>query len=565
MRPPGFPLPEHLAAHIFSLLPVQDRGRLAQACRYTAHVARTYHVFADTPCFVNASTRDRISMAVDQRRRTVHVGDSHNVVPILQAFCEAFAGKPYQVCAVATSIPRPHHFCHDFCLAVAREPYPYGDFHSPVLDSSTPLNLLLQIEKLQAVLGSFRQYGPGASASAADDWAVVWGMVSQLQPLRYLALSAFISPPANLTFSPAEHLRFLRVLDLGNNSLTEVPSALQHLTQLVDLRLDRNLLATLPEWLSGLSRLQHLGLSNNHLAHIPDTVTAALTQLTRLDLMFNALTALPPSLYGLANLRDLSLAYNGLASISDDIQRLRALTSLEVRGNRLQALPETIGNLPALRRCYFDDNEAIFLPDSLFGLTTLQEWVLMFGDEGAAGFSSSAGTDILPECFGGLVGLRELALDGDVRELPSSLSRLTNLVSVNLSGLQSFPPSLGSLVKVTSLDIGFSDGALFPDSYGNLTALESIRLESCDALQRLPTSMANLKNVTLLIASGCGSLGASGAEGIECIGGMAQLQKVDLRLCGLAEVCCLLGVQYRAFVSVSVLLLTAFLAVCADF
>lgn len=98
--PPGLPLPEHLVADIFSILAPRDRARFAQACRYTAHVSRTYHVFADIPCLVTPSNTDRVGMAVEQRRRSVRIrrfcdGD---IVPVLQAFCEAFASLPYQVC-----------------------------------------------------------------------------------------------------------------------------------------------------------------------------------------------------------------------------------------------------------------------------------------------------------------------------------------------------------------------------------------------------------------------------------------------------------------------------------
>ena len=97
LRPPGLPLPEHLVAHIFSMLPPKDRAHLAQVCKYTAHVARAYHVYADVPCVLTATNRDQTGMVVEQRRRSVEIEYGNNIVVLLQAFCDEFASHPYQV------------------------------------------------------------------------------------------------------------------------------------------------------------------------------------------------------------------------------------------------------------------------------------------------------------------------------------------------------------------------------------------------------------------------------------------------------------------------------------
>ena len=182
-------------AHIFSLLAVQDRGRLVQACKYTAHVARSHHVFADVPCVVTASGLDRIDLAVEQRRRTVKIREG-NIRPLLQAFCEAFANDPYQVCC---------HVNHAVAIACSSQLLPPMLLPRTRRGSSisvailyrlwvllTPSHVLLplQIERLEAA---------GHLSGLLDEsWAVLWGLVSQLQPLRSLAVSVF-------AFSAGQH------------------------------------------------------------------------------------------------------------------------------------------------------------------------------------------------------------------------------------------------------------------------------------------------------------------------------------------------------------------------
>ena len=76
-----------------------------------------------------------------------------------------------------------------------------------------------------------------------------------------------------------------------------------------------------------------------------------------------------------------------------------------------------------------------------------------------------------------------------------------------------------------------------PDSYGGLTALARLSLWTCLALTRLPSSLASLTNLTRLSVDSCMALGASGVEGIECVGGMTGLLELELSGCNLSDVC----------------------------
>ena len=69
----------------------------------------------------------------------------------------------------------------------------------------------------------------------------------------------------------------------------------------------------------------------------------------------------------------LALRGCGLTSLPDSIGQLTALRQLELTGNRLTVLPETFGKLVNLERLYVDDNQLTALPHSIGNLQHLEE------------------------------------------------------------------------------------------------------------------------------------------------------------------------------------------------
>ena len=59
----------------------------------------------------------------------------------------------------------------------------------------------------------------------------------------------------------------------------------------------------------------------------------------------NLLTSLPESIGDLSALKALSAVGNQITALPQSIGNLQSLTSLELAGNKLEQLPETIGNL----------------------------------------------------------------------------------------------------------------------------------------------------------------------------------------------------------------------------
>ena len=76
----------------------------------------------------------------------------------------------------------------------------------------------------------------------------------------------------------------------------------------------------------------------------------------------NQLTSIPESIGNLTALRSLELDENELTSLPVGIGNLTALTSLDVSGNQLTSLPDSIGKLTALEMLNLVDNNLENLP-----------------------------------------------------------------------------------------------------------------------------------------------------------------------------------------------------------
>src|SRR5579863_5439376 len=69
----------------------------------------------------------------------------------------------------------------------------------------------------------------------------------------------------------------------------------------------------------------------------------------------------------------LSLRYCALDALPDSLDQLPNLQRLDVSGNQLTSLPECLGNLLQLKKLYVDHNQLTSLPASLGNLRHLEE------------------------------------------------------------------------------------------------------------------------------------------------------------------------------------------------
>lgn len=110
----------------------------------------------------------------------------------------------------------------------------------------------------------------------------------------------------------------------------------------------------LPREIGYLKNLRVLNISNNMIQEIPDTI-AFLAKLKAFNVSNNKLTHLPPSIGQLSKLVIIIANNNNLTSLPRQFSQLINLLSLNVSNNPLKSLPAEIAELASLRKFLTDD------------------------------------------------------------------------------------------------------------------------------------------------------------------------------------------------------------------
>lgn len=160
----------------------------------------------------------------------------------------------------------------------------------------------------------------------------------------------------------------LEVLDLQDNSITDLGLALKDLTKLRNLAVAGNHLASIPSYVFESLPLTEINAARNQLAGtlIPEGLND-LAALRTLDVSKNALTAIAKSeRLSLLSLQDLNVADNRLCAFPD-ASGWTSLITLCAGGNKLISIPEGLTSLPKLKILDLSRNSIIQL-DSRLGL-----------------------------------------------------------------------------------------------------------------------------------------------------------------------------------------------------
>ncbi|KAM9487330.1 leucine-rich repeat and calponin homology domain-containing protein 1 isoform 6-T6 [Clarias gariepinus] len=157
--------------------------------------------------------------------------------------------------------------------------------------------------------------------------------------------------------------------DLSKNRLTEVPPEVTRLVSLETLNLYHNCIRSIPDSIISLQSLTSLNISRNQLSVLPVCVCGL--PLRVLNASNNKLNALPESIGQLTNLMELDVSCNEVTALPRHIGRLKALRELNVRRNLLCVLPEDLADLP-LVKFDFSCNKVSTIPICYRKMTQLQ-------------------------------------------------------------------------------------------------------------------------------------------------------------------------------------------------
>nr|XP_022917612.1 leucine-rich repeat-containing protein 40-like [Onthophagus taurus] len=289
-----------------------------------------------------------------------------------------------------------------------------------------------------------------------------------------------------------EDVANLKILDLRDNKIKELPKEIAMLQHLIRLDLTNNDLTSLPNTLGLLPHLQNLQVEGNVLKNIRQDIIKGGTsrilkhlrdKLNEEDMKVSpshAFKPLPvetsefPNKYVMRNSRSLNLGMKDLTSIPDTVfeDALAAeVTIVDLCKNKLAVVPEGLKLVSQnVSELNLSVNVLKTVPDFLCDFVRLQ-----FID-----FSRNCLTE-LPERFSILKNMRELILSNNrFTSVPNCIYALQNLeillisdnqvTNINVDGLK-------QLQRLATLDLSNNDIGTVPPELGNMKQLRHLELK----------------------------------------------------------------------------------------
>ncbi|MGY4818141.1 leucine-rich repeat-containing protein kinase family protein [Pseudomonas chlororaphis subsp. piscium] len=165
----------------------------------------------------------------------------------------------------------------------------------------------------------------------------------QLAGLKRLDLSCGLTEFPREIFDLADSLE---VLNLSGNALSSLPDDLHRLTRLRVLFCSDNHFTQMPACVGQCAQLSMVGFKANRIEHVP---AAALPPLLRwLILTDNRIEALPDELGQRPHLQKLMLSGNRLTRLPQSLGQCHQLELIRIAANRLSELPTFLLGLPRL-------------------------------------------------------------------------------------------------------------------------------------------------------------------------------------------------------------------------
>ncbi|KAF5119529.1 hypothetical protein DV452_001612 [Geotrichum candidum] len=176
------------------------------------------------------------------------------------------------------------------------------------------------------------------------------------------------------------HCAEIEHLDVSENPSITIPSDfVQACTNLKSIRYVRNRAIQFPLNVLYACHLSYLDLSQNLISHLENIDFSKLSSLITLDLHGNKLSSIHESISDLKSLQCLNLSSNDLSEIHPSICSISTLRQLDFSFNRLHTIPEEIGKLVNLNDFAVNNNYiAKKLPDTFPNLVNLRDLDLRY-------------------------------------------------------------------------------------------------------------------------------------------------------------------------------------------
>ncbi|GAB3013281.1 leucine-rich repeat domain-containing protein [Spirosoma pulveris] len=246
-------------------------------------------------------------------------------------------------------------------------------------------------------------------------------------------------------------------------------------------------LTSIPDIVYRFPKLEELDLSKNNLHELPARLTADIPNLKRLSVLYNSIPNDSVFITRNKHLVSLNLQGNKLTRIPESVRQNRRLESLWMGNNRLADLNvKTLRRMRRLTDLNLYNAGLTALPKSIGQLKRVKVLDLYYNK-----------LTRLPDRLGRMKRLEQLAIaHNELHELPASLARLRRLqvLFAHHNRISQLPDDFKKLNKLRVLDLGYNWFNVAPPAIGSLSALEEVDFNN-NNLREFPTALILLRNL----------------------------------------------------------------------
>jgi Leucine-rich repeat (LRR) protein len=234
--------------------------------------------------------------------------------------------------------------------------------------------------------------------------------------------------------------RALRILDISDCMILNLPRCIGFLTAVRILKLMRNRLVTIPDELGHCLSLEFVDLSQNSIQQLPD-IFVGFIKLCNFIINDNKLLGFPKSFVALNGLMTLSFMNNNVEQL-DNLAGLRGIIHIDASSNIISSM-NPLCTCYSLKNVLLSENKIQFLPDEIRLMTALESLNLRRNL-----------LEILPSSLMNMTKLKTLVLH-DNASLLSLLPPAILSSHVNGPSLRRYLMTIKELDDCMSLDLTF--------------------------------------------------------------------------------------------------------------